>query len=91
MNHSPAPWNAIGSEIANAQDDVIAHVLVPGRPFEDVLADAALIAKAPTMDAILTRMIDAFMDNNHDEGVLALQEAADVLGRWDPVAEEVTR
>lgn len=91
MNHSPAPWNADGTVIINANDDVIAQMLAPGRPFEEVLADAILIARAPTMHAVLTRMIDAFMDNNHDEGVLALQEAADVLGRWDPVAEEVTR
>ena len=89
--HSPAPWNTDGVLITNAQDDAIAQVRAADRPFEDVLADAALIAKAPAMHDILTRMIEAFLHDDTDEGVLALQEAAELLGRFDPETQEVTR
>jgi hypothetical protein len=89
VTYSPAPWNTDSEFILNAENEYVAQVIVHCRPFEDVLADAALIAKAPTMHAILTRMIEAFLRNDTDEGVLALQEAAEVLGRWDAESEEV--
>ena len=90
-NHSPAPWNTDGVLITNAQDDAIAQVRAADRPFEDVLADAALIAKAPAMWDVLTRFVDALMDDDVESGALALQEAAELLGRFDPETQEVTR
>ena len=87
--HSPAPWNSDGCIITNADDDQIAHVIDHDRPFEQVLADAVLIAKAPAMHDILTGMIEAFLHDDTDKGVAALQEAAELLGRWDPDTLEV--